>query len=448
MSTAMEHLIDAALHEPLTATSYYVNRRLRALFPARALLQGDNGMFILEEYARAGHCTLAERPTPLGQHLSYWRGAGKAPLYRAHQTWYEVTWQGERLDTLIMHWNDNMSASYHYFILADRAEVAENFLVAVCDWSMELRDEVLVFEGGNWHKDPELFRAIQSATLDNLVLRGRLKEDIYADLTSFFAGRATYESYGVPWKRGILLVGPPGNGKTHAVKALVNALGQPCLYVKSFHTPMPDEFSIRLVFDRARATTPCILVLEDLDSLITPTNRSFFLNELDGFAGNAGILTLATTNHPERLDPAIVDRPSRFDRKYPFDLPTVEERQTYICQWNETLKPALRLADTTAVEIAALTEGFSFAYLKELFISATMRWIAMAQAGAMDDIMREQVGILHEQMASSIFLSPVHDPAAEGAAQMSQMAMMHRARMGFHGHPGVYAESDERNIPL
>src|SRR5205823_2063521 len=139
-----------------------------------------------------------------------------------------------------------------------------------------------------------LFRAIKGATFDNLVLGGTLKEDLRADAARFFAGKATYESYGVPWKRGLLLTGPPGNGKTHAVKALVNALGRPILYVKSFSAEERiDQTNIRAIFARARRSAPCVLVLEDLDSLITAENRSFVLNELDGFANNAGILTLA-----------------------------------------------------------------------------------------------------------------------------------------------------------
>jgi SpoVK/Ycf46/Vps4 family AAA+-type ATPase len=158
-------------------------------------------------------------------------------------------------------------------------------------------------------------------------LKGHLKQDILDDLKQFFVSHALYDQYGIPWKRGILFVGPPGNGKTHAVKAIINSLAQPCLYVKSFRAEYrTDEDNIRHVFERARKSAPCILVLEDLDSLLTQQNRSFFLNELDGFAANVGIVTLATTNHPERLDPSILDRPSRFDRKHPFDLPELPER--------------------------------------------------------------------------------------------------------------------------
>jgi len=69
------------------------------------------------------------------------------------------------------------------------------------------------------------------------------------------------------------------------------------------------------VFSKARQLSPCVVILEDLDSLINDRNRSFFLNQLDGLEGNDGLLIIGTTNHFERLDPALSTRPSRFDRK-------------------------------------------------------------------------------------------------------------------------------------
>lgn len=72
---------------------------------------------------------------------------------------------------------------------------------------------------------------------------------------------------------------------------------------------------MNMVFRKARAEAPCVLVLEDLDSLINDGNRSFFLNQLDGLENNDGLLVIGSTNHYDRLDPAITKRPSRFDRK-------------------------------------------------------------------------------------------------------------------------------------
>jgi AAA+ superfamily predicted ATPase len=401
-----EHFIGQALDLTPNTIAYRVSEYLHAARAGEYVLEAADSPFDIEGYAAAGLCELAAQQTPFTEIDAHWRGPEEGVGTRLVQSLFHVVWQGNHLDVLLLQWNEGMSSSERHWIIGESRALAEAFFAAVCQWATELREEILVFDSGHWHKDEALFHAIKTSTLDNLVLRGQLKQEIHADLQSFFQARDTYAQYGVPWKRGILFVGPPGNGKTHAVKALVNALGQDCLYVKSFRgMHVPDEFCIREVFDRARATTPCILVLEDLDSLVTPQNRSFFLNELDGFAGNTGILTLATTNHPERLDPAILNRPSRFDRKYPFDLPAVEERRVYIHQWNQTLQPALRLSDEGITGIAEATEEFSFAYLKELFLSATMQWIGAAQPGSMDEIMTQQVDVLRDQMASAIVLS-------------------------------------------
>lgn len=94
-----------------------------------------------------------------------------------------------------------------------------------------------------------------------------------------------------------------------------DAKGYAPLYVKSFQSYMGEEGSMAAVFDKARQMAPCVVVLEDLDSLINNQNRSFFLNQLDGLEGNDGLLVIASTNHFDRLDPALKGRPSRFDRK-------------------------------------------------------------------------------------------------------------------------------------
>ena len=244
--------------------------------------------------------------------------------------------------------------------------IARKFYASVCGYKVEIVGELLVYDGGQWVGSSNLFQQIGDTTFDNLILPEKLKKDVQADVERFFASREAYEKYKIPWKRGLLFVGPPGNGKTHAIKALINATGRPCLYIKSFDSDCwVEETGIRRVFERARAASPCLLVLEDLDSLVTEENRSFFLNEMDGFASNVGILTIATTNHPAKLDPAILDRPSRFDRKYHFGLPARPERLAYIARWNQTLEPEARLTGPKEkFKPPTATEGFSFAYLE------------------------------------------------------------------------------------
>jgi ATP-dependent 26S proteasome regulatory subunit len=83
-----------------------------------------------------------------------------------------------------------------------------------------------------------------------------------------------------------------------------------------------------------------------------------FLNELDGFAKNDGILALTTTNHPERLDTAIIDLLGRFDHKYHFDLPGLVERYAYIAHWNAVLQAELQVAGSYIASIVEQTEAF------------------------------------------------------------------------------------------
>jgi SpoVK/Ycf46/Vps4 family AAA+-type ATPase len=152
------------------------------------------------------------------------------------------------------------------------------------------------------------------------------------------------------------------------------------------------------VFQRARMTPPCLIVLEDLDSMIDDQNRSFLLNELDGFNSNNGVVVIATTNHPERLDPAILDRPSRFDRKYYFQLPAEAERLAYIAKWNEQLQPELRVSKAGAERVVNKTEGFSFAYLKELCVTSIVQWMSSGRKQSMDEVISGQAELLRQQM--------------------------------------------------
>jgi hypothetical protein len=394
-------LFTSALSLPPNSLSYTISEGLANLFPDRAILEGNVCYCDIEEYAAAGLCTLefdCRVHNQLGASWDEDDGIEKS----ARNVWYSVRWKDQILDCLILTWNSGWHDQRYLWIIADDEAGAEAFFSAVSAWNAEVRDEVLIFEGGYWQKSDTLFQAIRTATFENLVLAGSLGKDLRDDLSRFFTTKETYDRYNVPWKRGVLLVGPPGNGKTHAVKALVNQLRKPCLYVKSFQAEDSTEHDcIRHVFERARKTAPCILVLEDLDSLINDGNRSFFLNELDGFAANSGILTLATTNHPGKLDPAIVERPSRFDRKYHFELPGCAERSAYVRRWTDSLGEGLRPSEAGLVQAVESTEGFSFAYLEELFLSSMMGWMSSSGALTMDEVLKREADSLRRQMTTA-----------------------------------------------
>ena len=226
-----------------------------------------------------------------------------------------------------------------------------------------------------------------------------MKESIRSEFKQFLDSEERYGQLNISWRRGALFIGPPGNGKTHCVRALVKDLGVPILYVQSLsHNRFTSEQLWQQVFQRARKLRPCVLVLEDLDSLVNDGNRSFFLNQLDGFEQNHGMIILATTNHPEQIDTAIVDRPSRFDRKYHFDLPATNERRLYLDSWLKKLSDETGWQETEIGAVVDATSDFSFSYLKELVISSVMQWMQKPDSATFLSVILDEAANLKQQM--------------------------------------------------
>jgi len=255
----------------------------------------------------------------------------------------------------------------------------DRLLLAAGEWTQALHDEIYVFDDMRWVKDKLLFKAVQGSSWDDVILNPDMKRNLMHDVQGFFDNRALYNRMNVPWKRGVILHGVPGNGKTISIKALINALAAradpvPSLYVKSLDACSGPKWSIQQIFTHARKMAPCLLIFEDLDSMVEDKTRSYFLNAVDGLESNEGILMIGSTNHLGQLDAAITKRPSRFDRKYHFRVPGHEERVEYCRYWGRKFDDAdgLGFSDELCRVVAHISDGFSFAYLKELFVTSLL----------------------------------------------------------------------------
>ena len=351
----------------------------------------------VDDYEELGLCKRELLRTPAPVTVSAWGGPDEDRIVtRIEEAFWRVTWRDETLHMVSAVWKLGYSEERRSWIIARDRAVAHAFILDVARVTNDPRDAILVFHGSCWQRSHELWRETQKASFDELILANSLKDQIREDFKRFLGSRSAYEDHGLAWRRGALFLGPPGNGKTHCLRALVKELGVPSLYVQSIKARYePEEANLRRVFDRARQLRPCVLVLEDLDALINAENRSFFLNQLDGFEKNVGMIVLATTNHPERIDPAIMDRPSRFDRKYHFDLPELTERTTYLRLWQSKLAGKVDWTDAVTQSITEKTAGFSFAYIKELIVTSLMRSVAGGRPWA-DVIGRECTTLLAE----------------------------------------------------
>ncbi|KXN89597.1 hypothetical protein AN958_05464 [Leucoagaricus sp. SymC.cos] len=295
--------------------------------------------------------------------------------------------------------------SQSYLLHEGPEERARLLLMTIGAWSKELHDEVWVFNQGWWNKDHGLWEEIQKANWNDVILKDAFKNALQKDVYGFFASEEIYKKLVIPWKqRGLIMHGPPGNGKTISVKAIMkscNENGFVPLYVKSFQSWKGEEGAMADVFDQARRVAPACLILEDLDSLINERNRSYFLNQLDGLDSNNGLIIIGTTNHFDRLDPGLSSRPSRFDRKYLFDDPDEEERALYARYWQKKLSDNLEIdfPDVLVDSVARLTQGFSFAYLKEAFVSTLVTLAGIpGEKPPFGKLLKEQIYELRKQL--------------------------------------------------
>lgn len=303
---------------------------LRKAFPEYVVTSIPNGNCNLLAFARAGNA-VAELDLDTDSYAS-WRGW--IPSVRAGQRGnlgesiffakYRYQWAAEEFILYVVR-------NVQYVLKEPQpgegplshSSTTDALIEAAGTWQTADEEVVWVYDTNMWTRSKALFNQVKKAEWKNVILDEGMKKTLTGVSTKFFDSKDVYEDLGVPWKRGIIFHGPAGNGKTISIKALMHTLLKsdppvPTLYVKA----APATWAIRNVFTFARRAAPCLLVFEDIDTVVTETTRSYFFNEIDGLENNDGILMVASTNHLDRLDPGITKRPSRFDRKYLFSLPS------------------------------------------------------------------------------------------------------------------------------
>ncbi|TFK22343.1 P-loop containing nucleoside triphosphate hydrolase protein [Coprinopsis marcescibilis] len=308
---------------------------------------------------------------------------------------FNISWEGYEYIAYLITIPSVYGPIIQTFLLHEGDEDKSRLLLLTAGiWANELHNEIWVYNG-YWAKDRSLYSDIQRADWKDVILKDTFKKSLQKDINGFFDSEKIYKDLGIPWKRGLIMYGPPGNGKTISIKAIMKTC------IEKGYNPL-YEAAMREVFALARKNAPCLVVLEDLDSLINDGNRSFFLNELDGLQGNDGLLLIGTTNHFDRLDPGLSSRPSRFDRKYLFDDPDLDERKLYVIYWQKKLEgnPDVDFPDKLVDDIAKLTDRFSFAYLKEAFVS-TLVTLAGAEADKKQpfaELLKTEIEILRKEL--------------------------------------------------
>ncbi len=232
------------------------------------------------------------------------------------------------------------------------------------------------------------FPVDRKASWDDVVLPQDLERDIRSNVESFLTSRALYEKLGLAYKRGFMFLGGPGNGKSTLCRVIVSQSRLPCVVYFGSNNRGLDE-----AFQKASRLAPCVLVLEDIDRVFSDVEEvSLLLNLMDGLRSREGILTLGTANFADRIDPAILNRPSRFDRVWKIGNPDVACRVRYLARLFEG-----HLKEADLEDAAEQTEGLSCAYLKELFISSAYLAAQRGSDRIDTEVVQEVVDLLRKQ---------------------------------------------------
>ncbi len=211
-------------------------------------------------------------------------------------------------------------------------------------------------------------------TWESVILPEEIKADIRANTIDFLGARDKWARFGIPLKRGVLLAGEPGTGKTAICKAMMKEAGEEITCIIANAYSMDDEYYISTLYEIAQDLIPAIVFIEDIDMIGEDREESHrmhrsslisLLAELDGIEEQRGIVTVATTNSLEALDKALSNRPSRFDRVIKLELPSLAER----CELVNRLCKMIPLGEHLQDYIARKSENCTPAQVEEIIRS-------------------------------------------------------------------------------
>ncbi len=246
-----------------------------------------------------------------------------------------------------------------------------------------------------------------SIKFDDVAGEDEAKENL-SEIVNYLHDPSKYRDIGASMPKGILLVGPPGTGKTMLAKAVAGEANVPFFSISG--SEFVEMFvgmgasKVRDLFKQAKEKAPCIVFIDEIDAIGKKRDGGKFgggndereqtlnqlLTEMDGFEGSNGVIILAATNRPESLDPALT-RPGRFDRRVPVELPDLQGREAILRVHAKKIKtePNINYA-----QIARMASGASGAELANIVNEAALRAVRNHRTAASQADMEESIEVV------------------------------------------------------
>ena len=249
-------------------------------------------------------------------------------------------------------------------------------------------------------------KSAEGIKFDDVAGEDEAKENL-TEVVNYLHDPSKYQEIGASMPKGILLVGPPGTGKTMLAKAVAGEANVP------FFSMSGSEFvemfvgmgasKVRDLFKQAKEKAPCIVFIDEIDAIGQKRSGGQYggndereqtlnqlLTEMDGFEGNNGVIILAATNRPESLDPALT-RPGRFDRRVPVELPDLKGREAILQVHAKKIKVA---EDVDFNKIARMASGASGAELANIVNEAALRAVRDGRRFATQADLEESIEVV------------------------------------------------------
>ena len=248
-------------------------------------------------------------------------------------------------------------------------------------------------------------KSAEGIKFDDVAGENEAKENLQ-EVVNYLHDPSKYQEIGASMPKGILLVGPPGTGKTMLAKAVAGEANVP------FFSMSGSEFvemfvgmgasKVRDLFRQAKEKAPCIVFIDEIDAIGKKRDGQLggndereqtlnqLLTEMDGFEGNTGVIILAATNRPESLDPALT-RPGRFDRRVPVELPDLKGREEILKVHAKKIKIA---EDVDFNKVARMASGASGAELANIVNEAALRAVRDGRRFATQADLEESIEVV------------------------------------------------------